>query len=186
MYVGQETLGWMRLSRQNDARALMSEYSKFNLAAEYKRSARSPFWTFGHALDKRLNGAGPSRSFIWDNIARIGYKKDEDGGKNGRVDYEHLEFWSKSKLLAKEIKLLSPDLVLFVTGPRYDDLLEVEFPEIKFKSLSLDRPVCRLCHPALPPLSFRSYHPAFLRRVHKEHEVADHIVKAVKTHHAGK
>lgn len=180
MYIGQETKGWLRLSRHSGVRELMCEYEKFNLAKDY-RGASSPFWNFGHALDSRLNPSGPARSFIWDNTARIGYK-----GVAGKVSDEHLEFWSKCSLLANEVMLLSPDLILFVTGPKYDHLLEIEFPGIKLGSLSLNQPVCRLSHPALPALSFRSYHPAFLRRKHKEQQVADHVVKAVETHRARK
>ncbi len=182
MYIGQETKGkWSTLRKDSDAAKLMDLHARFNLAETYPRRG-APFWTFGHKLDSRLNPSGPGRSFIWDNIARVGYTDSE---MRGRVPDKYLEFWSKSRLLAKEIEILSPDLVVFVTG-KYDDLIQNEFPGIKLKPLSANEPVCRLDHRGLPPLSFRSYHPNFLQRNKLKRRVEDYIVGAVEAHRVGR
>ena len=158
MYVGQEPFGWGTASTPADVEQLMKDHETFNLAKDYS-GAGSPFWTFGHSLDHEINPRGPARSFIWSNIARIGWAE-----KPGRVPDEHLAFWSNNRLLATEVRLLTPQLVVFVTGPHYDDLLRAEFPGIDLPSLSLAEPIAQISHPELPVLSFRSYHPAFLRR----------------------
>lgn len=175
MYIGQETKGnWSSLRYQDDVSKLMNLYADFNLAKTYP-GRRSPFWTFGHSLDIRLNPSGPEHSFIWDNLARVGYS---DPKKRGRVPEKQLEFWSEYKILSKEIRVLSPDLVLFVTG-RYDDLIEKEFPGIELDPLLPEHPICRLHHPALPTLSFRSYHPKFLQMKKLKSKVVDYILQAV-------
>ncbi len=173
MYVGQETFGWKRLVAANDVEAMMQEHVGFNLAQNY-RGAGSPFWSFAHALDRKLNPNGPARSFLWSNLARIG--KAEEAG---RVPDESLKFWSGQRLLAAEIKLLCPKMVLFATGPDYDDLLTKEFPGIRLKGLSHEEPVSAISHPDLPALSFRSYHPTFLRRDKLEESVRTVITRKV-------
>jgi hypothetical protein len=132
----------------------------------------TPFWSFGYALDKKLNPDGPGRSFIWSNISRIG-----KAGKAGRVPNEELSFWCEHRLLAAEVKLLSPKLVVFVTGPKYDELLKREFPGIELPLLSLSKPISELSHPELPDLTFRSYHPAYMRRKRREEYVIDFVVR---------
>lgn len=169
MYVGQETLGWTTLTTPADVEQLMKDHADFNLAKGYS-GAGSPFWSFAHTLDSELNSQGPARSFIWSNIARIGWAKDP-----GRVPDEYLDFWSRHRLLAKEVQLLVPQLVLFVTGPDYDDLLKREFPGIDLPMLSFAEPISRTSHPELPALSFTSYHPAFLRRHGLEKSVRDFV-----------
>src|ERR1700730_4372177 len=67
MYVGQETCDWGKAAREDDVDILIKQYQAFNLAEDYWNS---PFWSFGHTLDRQLNPRGPGRSFVWSNIAR--------------------------------------------------------------------------------------------------------------------
>jgi hypothetical protein len=157
MYVGQEPFDWARLDTADGVAQLMDCHAKFNLAETYSGRG-GPFWSFGYALDRKLNPAGPERSFIYSNLARIG--KDD---QPGRAPEELLEFWSRRRMLAAEVKLLSPRLVMLVTGPDYGDLLKKEFPGIDLPDLSVTSPVSQISHSELPALSFRSYHPKFLR-----------------------
>ena len=175
MYVGQETNGWATLQTPDDVRSLMDFHKEFNLAKDYPRKG-APFWSFAHRLDSRMNPQGPERSFIWSNIARLGFANNA-----GRVSQSDLEFWSGKRLLATEIKVLSPRAVIFATGPRYDDLVRAEFDGIDLPEISKDKPIARIAHVDLPSLSFRMYHPAFLRRNKLEELVTDIIVKAVST-----
>ncbi len=174
MYVGQETCGWDTVRAIEDVSAIMEMHADFNLAEHYS-GAGGPFWSFGHALDLRLNPKSPRRSFIWSNLARIGKVNDE-----GRVPNLYLSFWSDRRLLAKEIELAAPDLVLFVTGPRYDDLLRLEFPSVELPDLSLATPVQQISHPDLPRCSFRSYHPKYLRLNGLEQAVMDLVVERTR------
>jgi hypothetical protein len=170
MYVGQEPCGWKRLKGPAEVVDLMELHASF--MKDPGKLVRTPFWSFGYALDTELNPDGPKRSFIWSNISRIG-----KAGKAGRVYNDELDFWSKHRLLAAEVKLLSPKVVVFVTGPNYDDLLEREFPGIELPRLSLSRPIAKLSHQELPDLTFRSYHPAYLRRKQRKQCVIDFVVR---------
>jgi hypothetical protein len=71
-------------------------------------------------------------------------------------------------------------LVMFVTGPHYDDLLAAEFDDIELCELSVEEPVSQLYHPDLPFLSFRSYHPAFLRRRGTWQRVMEFVVQRAR------
>lgn len=172
--VGQETCGWVRIESPAEVSSLMSTHAGF---CRNNPWAGTPFWSFGYTLDRKLNPDGPSRNFVWSNISRIGF-----AGRAGRVPNPALDFWSEKRLLASEAKLLSPKLVLFVTGRRYDDLLGREFPGIKLPALSLDRPIARVSHPGLPDLTFKSYHPAYLRRKRRERDVLDFVVRRVQNY----
>lgn len=114
MYVGQEG-GVETITSAADIRTAMDEHASF--------PKRSPFWRFGLALDRQFNPRLAERSFVWSNIARI-----QKSDANGRVPSALLEFWRKQRMTAAEIEILRPQLVLFVTGPNYDDLLREEFP----------------------------------------------------------
>jgi len=171
MYVGQETCGWQRMRAASEVPDLMSTHTGF---CSSNPRAGTPFWSFAYALDRRINPGGPTRSFIWSNLSRIG-KADSAG----RVPNSVLEFWTKRRLLASEVTIFKPKFLLLVTGPAYDDLLTEEFPGISLSPLSPHSPVSEIRHTDLPELSFRAYHPAYLRRRDSERKVVEFLARKI-------
>jgi len=66
-------------------------------------------------------------------------------------------------LLKEEIKIVKPDVVIFLTSWRYDDKIREVFKGVEFDVLE-KRKLSQLSHKDLPSLTFRTYHPNYLQR----------------------
>jgi len=156
MIVGQESFGWGEsidhtLSAEDVLNTLRSWYREFDRASGYKAT---PFWQAAMQIFTALNPAATSRAFLWSNL----YKMDV-GGRRPSPDSEAA--LDDAHLIRAEIEALSPQVVVFFTGPAYDDRLLRCFPGATLTPVS--RALARVSHPALPPLAFRTYHPRYLR-----------------------
>ena len=164
MIVGQETFGWGERYAGGVASAadLMALHAEFDLGRYYRPS---PFWQAAHQLHAALNPDGPARAFVWNNLVKV------DAGR-GRQPAEVEDAVSRLELLPAEIRLLAPDVVVFLTGPRYDARLLAAFPGATLDPAA--SAVARVQHSDLPTQSFRTYHPAYLRRA-KRWAVLDEV-----------
>jgi hypothetical protein len=81
------------------------------------------------------------------------------------VEVEKILAWQHGTL-REEIRILKPTHVVFLTGPRYDIVLQNEFEGLEL--LAVDerpcRPFARALHKDLPGYAIRTYHPSYLRR----------------------
>jgi len=164
LVVGQQTCGWGGVS--DGVGGLMELYREFDLGREYHST---PFWTEAHRIHDALNPEGPPGSFLWTNLVKIDVHGD-------RPDPDFESAISASALLPSEIRITSPDAVIFFTGPNYDDRLEETFPGVEYRDLS---PMVSVVHHAgLPPRTFRTYHPNHLW--HSRHrEAIDEVIGAI-------
>ena len=99
-------------------------------------------------------------SFIWNNIIKAGKQ-----GK-GRPHNEILEIERKYfNVIKKEIEIINPNIIIFFTGPYYDDVLKKVFPEIKISKID-NFPERRLAKISVSSncIAYRTYHPNFLWR----------------------
>ena len=156
MIVGQETLGWGEsIAPTRDSEDILETlrdwYRDFDRGARYRAT---PFWQAAHQLFTTLNPSATARAFIWSNL----YKMDV-GGRRPPVDRE-AEI-NDAHILQTEVMALRPEVVVFFTGPQYDRRLIDCFPNATFTQIS--RTLARVAHPTLPLLSFRTYHPKYLR-----------------------
>jgi hypothetical protein len=78
-------------------------------------------------------------------------------------------------LLLDEIKILKPDVVIFFTSHHFDNRIKNIFDKIEFtSSVGLSEKQCsQLIHKSLLKLSFRTYHPNYLRRSDLESKFID-------------
>lgn len=155
MIIGQQTFGWNRGSLER----LLKDYRDFNFGEKWYQS---PFWNMTSKITTIL---GVSRySIAWTNLVKCEYKKQRPP--------ENIEekVQSAFPVLSKEISILSPDLVLFFTGPNYDERLLRSLPRSSFEKVGNypERYLTQVSSPSLPKNSFRTYHPQFLRRSGKE------------------
>ena len=167
MIVGQETYGWGIEDgrRLESIRELTDLYADFDLGRGYRAS---PFWRAAHTLNRNLNDGEPEASFLWTNLVRV----DCDRRRPPR----HLEeFVARLRWLNAEVELTAPRVVVFFTGPRYDDRMLEQFPGAKLENIS--QSLARVRHSELPALTFRTYHPKYLA-LSKEWGVLDEIADA--------
>jgi hypothetical protein len=165
-FVGQETHGWPSVE---DNRMQMQEYLDFNLGEKYYAS---PFWSVIRKLELSLTDSNYSSA--WLNLNRFDQAGGVPSGENKEV-LSKLDY-----LLIEELKIISPDIVIFLTGPSYDSRLFKLLPgSMQVVGDLNERQLCRLNSDVLPANLFRTYHPNYLRRSGLEASVVAAIQESV-------
>ena len=161
-FVGQETNGW---SSERGISEQMTAYSKFNLGEAYYSS---PFWNVIRKLERALTGGN-----YWS--AWLNFNRYDEGG--GRPSWDNQRVLSELDFLfLEELKLLAPDVVIFFTGPDYDERLTSLFQATQLPITGFPtRQLCGIQTSILRGLIFRTYHPIYLRRSGLEEKVIDAI-----------
>lgn len=160
MVIGQETLTWLGeveygvYMAENIPKLLPALYDV--LVNEDYGFANRPWWN----LYQWLIGISTNVGFIANDVAKFGYV--EEKGFHREINKLVLS------LLREEIRICKPDLLLFLSGPNYDQHINDRLP-IKCKIPCLDgiseRQFCKIEFedPTLP-VAFRTYHPGYLYR----------------------
>lgn len=162
MVVGQETCGWFGSfeaeSELEKIAWLQRGYAEFNFGCSYRST---PFWRTVHRLREAINPNSPNDCIVWSNINCVDKKRSRAEDIEGLL--------GDIGLLREEIRILEPEILIFLSGPNYDRLIEKQFPEMFMENCGEFpvRALARLVHPQLPRLTFRTYHPAYLQRSKK-------------------
>lgn len=166
LIVGQETNGWGYFS--DNVKEGMKLYEKFNLGENYRSS---PFWNVTRKVERALTGE--EFSCAWTNLNKFDF-----GGKSPQGEHKKV-ISDVDDLLIQEIDLLDPDIVLFFTGPNFDNRIRNIFPEISYNEVEkfTERELALLKHPKLPANSYRTYHPRYLR----QSRIEENFIKFVET-----
>jgi hypothetical protein len=164
LVVGQETNGWT--SNVDEIEKQMTAYEKFH-AGESK--GYSAFWDVIRKVEKLL-GNDPF-STAWTNLSKFDLYGIRSYGK-----YEKA-FSTADSILAEELRIVSPQMCLFFTGPYFDARLRNVFQGLEFIEIPgwNMKQFCILRHPSLPRLSFRSYHPRSLKLKNLEKEFLSYV-----------
>lgn len=174
LVIGQESKGWGNLLdvvSEEECLDMMAVYEKFNLGETYYAS---PFWNVIRKIEAKLGNIPYSCAFT--NISK--YDQDE-----GRPDEEHEKIFSTlDNLLIEEVRITKPKICIFFTSHNFDYRLKDIFEQIEFVKIDgFDtKTLCQLKHPDLPTLTYRTYHPRFLRQSGLEESFLEFITKQTK------
>ena len=161
--IGQQIDGWDYtypefISDWNVADAIKA-CREFDYGISYYSS---PFWQFFHQVRTAQHGLNAGqRTVLWTNLIKF-----VDAGQNRILwkSYKDEAIELQKDILVTELRLTKPDVCIFVTGPDYDEILELYYPGIQFQALSSPvREFAKLKHKDLPNRSYRCYHPKYLR-----------------------
>ncbi|KAF0194036.1 MAG: hypothetical protein FD169_2082 [Bacillota bacterium] len=161
--VGQQTLDW----HNNDTlgvepvNTIMGFYKDFDMGSSYRST---PFWQALGALTGAFAVPGRRSSILWTNLLRV----SQCARRPDPLVEEELH---GGFVLQSEVKFLKPDVVVFFTGPYYDERLLNTLVDAELTPLT--RWVSVVKHDLLPSTSYRSYHPKFLRMRKHWDEVFD-------------
>ncbi len=150
MIIGQQTKGWGKGGISD----LLKCYDKFNLGETYYAS---PFWSITRKIERTLNIH--KNAVVWSNLNRCDYNDERPPLKIEK------DLRVTSPLLRGEIEILQPDVVIFFSGPNYDEHIQQSFIGSIFESIDgfTLREVSRINHELLPQHTYRTYHPKYLR-----------------------
>jgi hypothetical protein len=169
--VGQETFGWERFDypvSEKECEKMMDYYEGFNVGGNYQHKG-SPFWSMIRKIEAAIGNE--TCSCAWTNISKY--------DKNRKTPDSELEriFSGIDPLLCDEIKIIKPKICIFFTSPRFDDRIKNIFCNAEFLPVSNNKvsQFCRIRHQDLPALTFRTYHPHYLRRKRLEKQIIEEI-----------
>jgi uracil-DNA glycosylase family 4 len=162
MIVGQQTYGW----ENGNIDELLRCYKAFNFGENYHAS---PFWNI---TSKICNIMGISRFAIaWTNLVKCDFREERPP--------LHLEerIQEAFPVLREEVDILQPDLLIFFTGPAYDERIAKSFKNISFRALDefSYNTLATVVGPDVPANTLRTYHPKYLRISGKEADFLTYI-----------
>jgi hypothetical protein len=161
--IGQQVLGWdytyPEFVKDWEVGDAIEAYRKFDFGADYYST---PFWQFFHQVRTLQHGPSAGRRMVlWTNLVKfVSSEEDPILWK----PYRDAALALQDDILFTELRLTTPDICIFVTGPDYDSIIDRYYPGIRYHAIVAPvREFAKLEHPDLPKHSYRCYHPKYLR-----------------------
>ncbi len=153
LYVGKEIIenfGTLNEKRKFNTDFLMDAHGNFNL----QNSPHTPFWDFVHTINEKING-DPYKGFTWTSFSKFSFNHNTPpvGIQNKNL--------RSFELLNHEIRVLQPDIVIFLTGFSYDEEFKHVFNNISYSPV-IDNVLYRVSHEDLPDNTLITLHPKAL------------------------
>jgi len=161
MIIGKETFSWPAsvnlpvlrdgILNPNIVELVLRNYSYFELG----KGKHSPFWQFCRKLNRKFNKS--DKSFIWNNISKV----DENKTTPKWDILKGLSANDSFPIIKREIAILKPRVIVFLTGSIPDSHLYNVFKGLKL--VVLNDVIFRMVHSSLPYHSYKTQHPKSLR-----------------------
>ena len=121
-----------------------------------------PFWNEFRRIRSEISTNDKKVAVLWNNIVKIGRLGP---GFNLEIHQITKQYFN---VIQDEIKILQPDLLIFFTGPKYNERIQEalgEFSNIEIDGFSA-RQMCNIEFKEFPGIkkSIRTYHPGYLYR----------------------
>jgi hypothetical protein len=123
LYVGKETYGWQGTLSDTDCLSvdyLMDEYEKFEFAKNYP-GRNSPFWRFIKKVHESINESDHPNGILWTDFSKCDSKGTTPSSELQKLNESGFD------LLKDEIKILKPDVIIFLTGWSYENQFQRVF-----------------------------------------------------------
>lgn len=170
LYVGQETNYWYNESERREdgffdsltdsvgyRDALLNLYANFNIGHNYNTS----LFQYKNQILSKLEQS--QIGVLWTNILR----HDQFGEGKVSPEIEAKITYDNNYIFRRELEILKPDAIVFVTGPRYDYVLQNTFNNLKITQGSQHHSFnafALLESEELKAKAVRMYHPNYLNR----------------------
>ena len=143
------TLNFLNSTQHNDKLS-------FNFPYKFCKSINN--YNYQNIIKKTYFTWVSLRKFVFNEIHKLPLNKETQ-------DIIDNEF----NILEEEIKIISPDIVLFLTGPNYDYYIQKQLNGVEFKEVANYQmgQFARVEHEILPKNSFRIYQPDYFRFIKK-------------------
>lgn len=177
LVVGQETNGWEFNESVKDS-MLFTLYFLYSAQHNGKLSFTFPFEFCKSVNNYNYDENYRKTYFAWVSLRKFAYN-EKHAYPLGREIQNIVD--NEFNILEEEIRIIKPDIVLFLTGPNYDDYIKTQLGGVKFYELENSgykkRRFARVEHEVLPEKSFRIYRPEYLNRVHLKNEYLERLKK---------
>lgn len=183
MIIGQETYGWWEgVFGDKTVQELMDQYDGYlhNKLENMRKKSSRAFWKGFKYFEDEIQKIHTDKNVycIWNNIVKIG-KDNKTGISDSIRDFERKYL----SMVKKEIQILKPDIVIFLTGPNRDYDIKYNFDNVTFENQNKLFNDTKYREPALvvsedlPKSSVRLYHPNYFGGFHKVKHLALKMIK---------
>lgn len=178
MIFGQETNDW-DLDFKNDVEHCLIMYNDFFNTKNCFSKKNKPFWTGYQKFISKLNDASSGKriSSVWNNVIKIGIKGKKGKPNKSIYDIERNFF----NIIKDEIQILKPDVLLFLSGPNYDEEIRNSLQNVNFNAIDNNfniRQMSKLEVIGNNIKAYRTYHPGYLWRIDID-SYFDEIIKDI-------
>ncbi len=167
MFCGQEPNTWGGELKSN-INKIQLYYQDFFLSNYCYEKYGGQFWNGVNRLKELFKSTFPEKSieFIWNDIVKVG-KRDGRGLPPRYIEEVELNYF---KVIYKEVEILKPDVIVFMSGPNYDWFIKQQFGEVKFSHVENfnERQIAKIDIPGVAS-AYRTYHPNYLWRNNIDH-----------------
>lgn len=158
MFVGQSTGAWEHFTT-----ILAGMEITWNFLLNQKYS--SYFWNFMDHVESYINGPTnrPRLNYYWSNLFKI-----VDPNGNMITDNKFIdEYIDNIQTLTYEIDIIKPDIIIFMTGPTFDNYLNKLFNDVVvFPMPTLSNILYKISAKNkgmyFPKYAYKTYHPQYL------------------------
>ena len=162
MIFGQETNDWKEPEYDDDIQFVLDIYNDFYNTG-YCYNYGGQFWNGVNRFRKMLAEKYPDKkiSYLWNNVVKIGKFNDKGCPPDYIYEVERKYF----SVIKEEIDIIKPNVILFLTGPNYDNKISDTFGPVAYSALSpfSERELSKISIPNVD-VAFRTYHPGYLWR----------------------
>jgi len=179
MIYGQETNTWCGKFK-TDLEQILNCYDEFYNGGEcwaYGKQFFNGFSKFKTMLEDKYSNKNKKIRFVWNNIVKIGMSD----GKGFPPDYIYEVERNHFSVIKDELEIIKPNVVLFLTGPNYDSIIEDNFGKLSYTAVPGFEISC-LAKIQLTGVdfAFRTYHPNYLYRRKIIDSVFQTIINKIK------
>ena len=153
MIFGQETDAWHNGIKDIDE--LIEKYSKF---LNDNLRSNTPFWQCFRKWLGDENGV-----YVWNNLSKMDYHSN--GGSRSILKCPNKKILEESaEIIKKEIEIIEPKIIIFLSGPYYDFIIENYLGgKKKVLEIAKENQLCEFELEGFENIkSFRTYHPRYL------------------------
>jgi hypothetical protein len=176
-YFGQETNGWEGpFAETKGVTHLQKVYHEFVNVRPFQYGGQ--YWNGVKSFQRAIEEINPTSRFTANNLIKIGKAWDLGSPPESVIEWQAHWF----DVIREEIKILYPDVVIFLSGPNYDRHIKRIFGAISFEPV-IGRPtrqLARVVGKGLPRNSFRTYHPNYGYR-NDFYPIRDEILNEIKS-----
>ena len=160
MIFGQETNTWYNGIKNIDE--LIEIYSKF---LNDNLRSNTPFWQCFRKWLGDENGV-----YVWNNLSKMDYNSNGNRSilecPNKKILEEILK--GSAEIIKKEIEIIEPKIIIFLSGPSYDFIIEdylggKKKDNLEITEIAEENQLCEFELKGFENIkSFRTYHPRYL------------------------
>lgn len=189
VFVGKETAGWFNKEQRDKAglininrqfnkyiHALKSIYKEHDFGAKHK----TPFFKFIELFIGKFDktsSSNKSTGYLFTELLR-----HDEKGKGLSEALIHEATYNNNYILRKELEILNPDVLIFLTGPNYDRYIKQTYPNAVFKEIEGYSSNQASIIKNIPNVrtAVRIYHPRYLSYTNTTSEYSNLLINIIQ------